>query len=60
MPAFGGARAAGSSADERERMAESQGSAWIPADNGGYDRVIDPRDLRNELIRALALARAAR
>jgi hypothetical protein len=36
-------------------MGERQTGAWAAADNLGYDRVIDPRDLRNELIRALRL-----
>ena len=56
VPAFGGARAAGSSPDEASALAQSQDGAWAPADNGSYDRVIDPRDLRTELIRALATA----
>jgi acetyl-CoA carboxylase carboxyltransferase component len=55
VPAFGGARAAGSSPQEEEQMAKSQDGAWSPADNGSYDRVIDPRELRNELIRSLEL-----
>ncbi len=55
VPAFGGARAAGSSAEEENRMAGLQEAAWTPADNGSYDRVIDPRELRNELLRALRL-----
>lgn len=53
VPAFGGAQAARSSAEERQRLVDSQDAAWIPADNGGYDRVIDPRDLRDELILSL-------
>ncbi|MEE8312502.1 MAG: carboxyl transferase domain-containing protein [Candidatus Binatia bacterium] len=57
VPAFGGARAAGASEAEEQRMAESQDAAWTPADNGSYDRVIDPRELRNELIAALDLRR---
>ena len=55
VPAFGGARAAGSSAEEENRMAGLQEAAWTPADNGSYDRVIDPRELRNELLHALRL-----
>jgi acetyl-CoA carboxylase carboxyltransferase component len=55
VPAFGGARAAAASTHEQERLAESQDAAWVPADNGSYDRVIDPRELRNELIHALHL-----
>jgi acetyl-CoA carboxylase carboxyltransferase component len=34
-------------------MAKAQDAAWGPADNGSYDRVIDPRDLRSELVRVL-------
>ncbi len=56
LPAFGGARAAGSSAEEEMQMLASQDGAWQAADNGSYDRVIDPRDLRNELIDALSLS----
>jgi acetyl-CoA carboxylase carboxyltransferase component len=58
VPAFGGARAAGSSAEEEAAVAQSQDAAWIPADNGGYDRVIDPRELRDEIIRALEIGTA--
>jgi len=53
VPAFGGARAAGASPEDASSLAQSQDGAWVPADNGSYDRVIDPRDLRTELIRAL-------
>jgi len=55
VPAFGGARAARASAVEEAQMARAQDAAWGPADNASYDRVIDPRDLRNELIHALEL-----
>jgi acetyl-CoA carboxylase carboxyltransferase component len=55
VPAVGGARAAGSSEHEEEALVRSQDAAWVPADNGSYDRVIDPRELRNELMRALSL-----
>jgi acetyl-CoA carboxylase carboxyltransferase component len=39
-------------------MGERQSGAWAAADNLGYDRVIDPRDLRNELIQALRIRSA--
>jgi len=55
LPALGGAAAAKASEADRDRMGELQSGAWAAADNLGYDRVIDPRDLRNELIQALRL-----
>jgi acetyl-CoA carboxylase carboxyltransferase component len=58
LPAPGGADAAKASDAERERMGELQSGAWAAADNLGYDRVIDPRDLRNELIQALRVRSA--
>ncbi len=58
VPAFGGARAAGTSAEEEAQLEQSQSAAWGPADNGSYDRVIDPRDLRNELMAALRTSRS--
>ena len=58
VPAFGGARAAGSTAQEEALLEETQSAAWGPADNGSYDRVIDPRELRRELIAALRCSKA--
>jgi acetyl-CoA carboxylase carboxyltransferase component len=58
LPALGGAAASKASDAERERMGELQSGAWSAADNLGYDRVIDPRELRNELIRALGIRSA--
>jgi len=55
LPALGGAAAAKASEAERERMGDRQSGAWAAADNLGYDRVIDPRELRNELIHALRI-----
>jgi hypothetical protein len=55
LPALGGAAAAKASEADRERMGDRQSGAWAAADILGYDRVIDPRDLRNELIHALRL-----
>jgi len=58
LPALGGAAASKASEADGERMDERQTGAWAAADNLGYDRVIDPRELRNELIQALRLRRA--
>lgn len=33
--------------------AELQSGAWIPADGMAFDKVIDPSDLRNEIIAVL-------
>jgi acetyl-CoA carboxylase carboxyltransferase component len=55
LPAPGGAAASKASVEEGTRMGELQSGAWAAADNLGYDRVIDPRELRNELIQALRL-----
>jgi len=55
LPALGGAAASKASEEESERMGELQSAAWAAADNLGYDRVIDPRELRNELIQALRI-----
>ncbi|TXS95435.1 carboxyl transferase [Parahaliea maris] len=53
VPALGGAAASGAAEDEAERMAALQSGAWIPADAMAFDRVIDPRQLRNEVLNAL-------
>ena len=53
VPAIGGSTAAKVSAGESEKLQDVQSGAWTAADNGSYDRVIDPRELRNELIIAL-------
>jgi acetyl-CoA carboxylase carboxyltransferase component len=58
LPAHGGAAASKASDADSERMGELQSSAWAAADNLGYDRVIDPRELRNELIQALGIRSA--
>ncbi len=60
VPALGGAMASHAGDADREAMAAAQGSAFRPADNGSYDRVIDPRELRNELISALRFTAQAR
>ncbi|WP_116364543.1 acyl-CoA carboxylase subunit beta [Parahaliea mediterranea] len=55
VPAIGGAAASGADASEAEKMAALQAGAWVPADAMAFDRVIDPRQLRNEILRALQL-----
>lgn len=57
VPAVGGAAAANADDEQRRRMLTSQSGAWSAADNAGYDRVIDPRELRNEILVALGLRR---
>jgi acetyl-CoA carboxylase carboxyltransferase component len=59
IPAHGGAAASKASDADSKRMGERQSGAWAAADNLGYDRVIDPRDLRNEVIQALRIRDAA-
>jgi len=56
VPAIGGAAAARTSEDEARAMSRAQSAAWVPADALAFDRVIDPRELRNELISALRLS----
>lgn len=53
VPALGGAAATGADAGETVQMEALQAGAWIPADAMAFDRVIDPRQLRNEVIAAL-------
>jgi len=61
LPAAGGAEAAGMDSAARRRMQEAQASgAWTAGDTLAYDEIIDPRELRNALISALALGRARR
>ncbi|GAB3270325.1 acyl-CoA carboxylase subunit beta [Parahaliea aestuarii] len=56
VPAIGGAAASGADAGEAEQMAALQAGAWVPADAMAFDKVIDPRQLRNEIIAALAIS----
>jgi acetyl-CoA carboxylase carboxyltransferase component len=59
MPAESGAEAAGMDEDVRSLLRHAAlGGAYSAADRLSYDDVIDPRDLRDELLRALALSRA--
>jgi acetyl-CoA carboxylase carboxyltransferase component len=61
MPAESGADAAGIEPDVRALMDQSElGGAYAAADRMSYDDVIDPRDLRNELLAALAITAARR
>jgi len=53
VPAIGGAEAAGSDEEEANQMQEIQSGAWVPADNMAFDKVIEPSQLRNELIEVL-------
>lgn len=53
VPAIGGAEAAQASATEAQQMQAAQSGAWIPADAMAFDKVIEPGELRNEIINAL-------
>lgn len=57
MPASSGAEAAKLDPETRARlMAEQAGGAFHLADKMGFDDVIDPRELRNALLKGLMLA----
>ena len=53
VPAIGGARASGANEDEQARMEALQSGAWVPADAMAFDKVVDPRSLRAEIIDVL-------
>lgn len=54
MPAQGGGEAAGLDTSEREKALQAQhNSAWTAGDTLAYDQIIDPRQLRNILLRGL-------
>jgi acetyl-CoA carboxylase carboxyltransferase component len=53
VPAIGGAEAARSSEQEAEQLREIQSGAWVPADAMAVDKIIDPGQLRNEIIATL-------
>jgi acetyl-CoA carboxylase carboxyltransferase component len=53
VPAIGGAEAARASQLEAEQMQQVQSGAWVPADAMAFDKVIDPRQMRNEIINVL-------
>ena len=53
VPVIGGAEAARASAAETEQLRDIQSGAWVPADAMAFDKVVDPRQLRREIITAL-------
>ncbi len=53
VPAIGGAEAARATEEEATRLREIQSGAWVPADAMAFDKVVDPRALRDEIIAAL-------
>lgn len=53
IPALGAAAATGADSGTTEALAARQSGAWAGADAMAFDRVIDPGELRNELIAAL-------
>ncbi|MDC0362128.1 carboxyl transferase [Halioglobus sp.] len=55
IPAIGGAAAASTSDEEAAEMKSIQSGAWVPADAMAFDKVIEPGELRNEIITALQL-----
>lgn len=55
VPALGGAAATGADDAEALAMQARQSGAWLAADAMAVDRVVDPADLRNELISALQI-----
>ncbi|MEO6468446.1 MAG: acetyl-CoA carboxylase carboxyltransferase subunit, partial [Acidimicrobiia bacterium] len=61
MPAETGSDAAGVEPDVRALLEHAElGGSYGSADRMSYDDVIDPRQLRNELLRAVALTRVRR
>lgn len=53
VPAIGGSEAAKATEEEASQLERAQSGAWVPADAMAFDRVVDPRELRNEVIRVL-------
>ncbi|RLQ20565.1 carboxyl transferase [Seongchinamella sediminis] len=58
IPAIGGARAAGASDEEQAQMLAREAGAWVPADAMAFDKVVDPRELRAEIIDVLGRSQA--
>ena len=59
MPARGGGAASKSDADQQAMLdAAELGGPYRVADSMGFDEIIDPRELRNVLLRGLALSSA--
>lgn len=54
VPALGGAAASGADSDEAIAMQARQSGAWLAADAMAVDRVVEPAELRNEVIAALS------
>ena len=56
MPATSGSDAAGLSKEQKDRViAEQTAAAWSLVDKMAFDDIIDPRELRNYLLKALTL-----
>lgn len=55
LPAIGGSQAANASEEEAKHLQDIQSGAWVPADAMAFDKVIEPAQLRNEIIGALYL-----
>ena len=53
VPAIGGDIAAKASEEEANKMKEIQSGAWVPADSMAFDKIVNPKDLRNEIINVL-------
>lgn len=53
VPAIGGDVAAQASEDEAAQMLQLQSEAWVPADSMAFDKVINPGELRNEILDVL-------
>jgi len=53
VPAIGGAEAAHANEEEAARLRAVQSGAWVPADAMAFDKIVDPRELRNEIIAVL-------
>lgn len=58
IPASGGGTAAKMSTEERSLLEQVEREGWRKvADTLGYDEIIDPRDLRNQLLAGLKISR---
>ena len=58
IPALGGGIATGVDADMAEKLkAAEESGAWSTGDTMAYDEIIDPRELRNRLIKGLSISR---
>lgn len=59
IPAQGGGNAANVDEATAQLLAEAEASgAWTTGDTMAYDEIIDPREMRNALLKGLALAKA--